>query len=171
MVAGMTGHAATAKSGSYGWLLDAGHVWAGGLWLGGLAVLLIAGLSACRRLPDEVRASAIRAMVADFSRRALFLAPITVGLGVWLAARYLGWDFPLQLFSSRYGVLLCIKISALVVVGGIGAYNWRVVQPGLASLSGERRLRRSSSAELIFGAVLLLATAILVALPLPGDEM
>ncbi len=171
IVAGMTGHAATAKSGSFGWLLDAGHVWAGGLWLGGLAVLLIAGLSACRRLPDEQRALAIRSMVADFSRRALIVAPLTVALGVWLAARYLGWGFPLQLFSSRYGVLLFIKISALAVVGGIGAYNWRVVQPGLVSLSGERRLRRSGAVELIFGAVLILATAVLVALPLPGDEM
>jgi putative copper export protein len=171
VVAGMTGHAATAKSGPYGLLLDAAHVWAGGLWLGGLAVLLIAGLSACRRLPDERRIPAVRALVGDFSRRALVFAPLTVGLGVWLGARYLGWSFPLHLLDSRYGLVLALKIAALIMVGGIGAYNWKVVQPRLAAASGEKRLRRSGRLELIFGLLLLAATAVLVALPMPGDEM
>lgn len=171
IVAGMTGHAATAKSGPYGLLLDSAHVWAGGLWLGGLAVLVGAGLGACRRLPDPRRLAAARALVADFSRRALIFAPLTVGLGVWLAARYLGWSFPLQLFDSRYGLVLALKIAALVVVAAIGAYNWRIVQPGLSGPNGEGRIRRSGILELIFGALLLAATAVLVALPLPGDGM
>ena len=171
LVAGMTGHATTEKSGPYGSLLDAAHVWAGGLWLGGLAVLLLAGLSAAGRLPESRRGPAVRAMVADFSRRALILAPLTVGLGVWLAARYLGWSFPWHLFSSSYGVVLFIKVVALVVMGGIGVYNWRVVQPGLAHPPGERRLRSSGWLEVLFGVLLLAATAVLVALPIPGDGM
>lgn len=171
VVAGMTGHAATDKSGPYGLLLDAAHVWAGGLWLGGLAVLLVGGLSACRALPVNRRTSAVRALVADFSRRALVFAPLTVGLGVWLAVQYLGWSFPLDLFSSRYGVVLFLKIVSLLVVGAIGAYNWRVVQPRLRAGLGGKQLHRSGLLELIFGSLLLAATAVLVALPMPGDEM
>jgi putative copper resistance protein D len=171
IVAGMTGHAATAKAGSYGLLIDTAHVWAGGLWLGGLAVLLLAGVPVCRSLPDERRVATVRALVADFSRRALIFAPLAVGLGVWLAARYLGWDFVLHLLSSRYGGVLLLKLILLVGVGAVGAYNWRVVQPGLAAQAGERRLRGAALLELAFGILLLAATAVLVALPMPGDGM
>ncbi len=167
---GMTGHAATEKAGRLGLLLDAGHVWAGGFWLGGLAVLLFVGVGACRTLPATERPQLLRALVADFSRRALIFGPLTVGLGIWLAIRYLGWTWPVHLFESRYGVTLAVKLAALVLVGAMGAYNWRVVQPSLAGPEGEGRLRRSARLELLFGLLLLAATAVLVALPFPGDD-
>lgn len=171
IAAGMTGHAATAKAGRLGMLLDAGHVWAGGFWLGGLAVLLLAGLGACSAVPAEHRPPLLRALVADFSRRALVFAPLTVGLGVWMAVRYIGWSWPLQLFDTGYGWALTAKLSLLVVVGGLGAYNWRVVQPRLGHPEAEGALRRSGRLELLFGTLLLAATAVLVALPLPGEAM
>ncbi len=166
---GMTGHAVTAKSGPGGALLDAAHVWAGGLWLGALAVMLLAGLGVLRGIVPERRGTVLRAMVADFSRRALLLAPLTVALGVWLAARYLGWSWPLHLFESSYSWALFAKLVALLGVGLLGAYNWRVVQPGLRQANGEARFRRSGRWEVGFGILLLAATAVLVALPLPGD--
>lgn len=171
LTAGMTGHATTAKAGSWGYLLDAAHVWAGGLWLGGLAVLLLAGLPACRGLPAEERPALHRALVGDFSRRALLFGPLAVGLGVWLAARYLGWSWPLHLAGSGYGVALAVKLAALGGVAAMGAWNWRVVQPRLTHAGGEARLRRSARLELLFGSLLLAATAVLVALPFPGEEM
>jgi putative copper export protein len=168
---GMTGHAATEKAGRLGWLLDAGHVWAGGFWLGGLAVLLVAGVGACRTLPATERPQLLRALVADFSRRALVFGPLTIGLGVWLAIRYLGWTWPVHLFESRYGVALSVKLAALVLVGALGVHNWRVVQRSLTRPEGEGRLRKSARLELFFGLLLLAATAVLVALPFPGDDM
>lgn len=171
LVAGMTGHAGTARGGNLGVLLNAAHVWAGGFWLGGLAVMLLAGLTACRSLPADERARLVRTLVADFSRRALIFGPVAIGLGVWLAARYLGWTFPLHLFESGYGTTLAIKLAALVGVAALGAYNWRVVQPALTEPTGEARLRTAGLFELLIGALLLAATAVLVALPLPGDEM
>jgi putative copper export protein len=171
LVAGMTGHASTARGGSLGVLLNAAHVWAGGFWLGGLAVMLLAGLAACRSLPDDERPGLVRMLVADFSRRALVFGPMAIGLGIWLAARYLGWNFPLHLLESRYGTALTVKLIALAGVAGVGAYNWRVVQPALGKPSGEPRLRATARLELLLGGVLLAATAVLVALPLPGDEM
>ena len=171
LVAGMTGHAGTARGGNLGVLLNAAHVWAGGFWLGGLAVMLLAGLAACRSLPSDERPGLVRTVVADFSRRALVFGPVAIGLGIWLAARYLGWSFPLHLFESRYGATLAVKLTALAGVAALGAYNWRVVQPALGKPAGEARLRATARFELILGVVLLAATAVLVALPLPGDEM
>jgi putative copper export protein len=171
LVAGMTGHAVTERGGGLGLFINAAHVWAGGFWLGGLAVLLMAGLAACRRVAGEERPRLIRVLVGDFSRRALVVGPLAVGLGVWLAIRYLGWRWPLDLFDSSYGTALLIKLLALAGVAALGAWNWRVVQPGLAEPKGERKFRRSGGLELLLGTVLLAATAVLVALPLPGDEM
>jgi putative copper export protein len=171
LTAGMTGHANTARSGPGGWLLDAGHVLAGALWLGGLGVLFIAGLGACRLLPASERPALLRLLVADFSRRALFLAPLTVGLGAWLAARYLSWRWPLQLAQSGYGWVLAGKLVALGGAGVLGAYNWRITQPRLRDAGGETRLRRCSALELLFGVILLALTAVLVALPLPEGRM
>jgi putative copper export protein len=171
LVAGMTGHAATPRGGSLGLFLTAAHVWSGGFWLGGLAVMLGAALPACRAASPEERPALVRTLVADFSRRALICAPLVVGVGVWLAIRYLGWTWPLTMFDSTYGIALAIKLAALAGVAALGAWNWRVVQPRLADASGESRLRRSALIELILGALLLAATAALVALALPGDEM
>lgn len=169
--AGMTGHAVTSRAGPGGFLLDAAHVWAGGLWLGGLAVLFLAGLPACRGLPAEERPVLLRALVADFSRRALLFGPLTIGLGVWLAARYLGWSWPFHLTESSYGLVLAVKLAALAAVAAMGAYNWRVVQPALARPEGEERIGRSAGLELLFGLLLLAATAVLVALPFPDEAM
>lgn len=171
LTSSMTGHAATEKAGLAGLLLDGAHLWAGGLWLGGLALLLTAGLGATTQLPEEARADAVRAMVADFSRRALVAAPLTVLLGGALAVRYLGWAWPLELTGSGYGRTLLTKLALLLLVGGIGAWNWRVVQPSIAAPGGVDRLRRTAAAELLFGVLLLGFTALLVALPMPGEEM
>jgi putative copper export protein len=169
--AAMTGHAASGRAGAMGELLDAAHVWAGGLWLGGLAVMLIAGLGACRQLWPEQRPPVIRALVADFSRRALVFAPLTLALGTWLAARYLGWSWPLHLGSGSYTWALAVKLAVLAGVGALGAYNWRFTQPGIARTGGESRLRRFSVLELVLGILLLAVTAVLVALPLPEAPM
>ena len=112
----------------------------------------------------------IRALVGDFSRRALIFGPLAIGLGVWLSIRYLGWTWPLHLFATSYSIALAVKLGVLVVIAGLGAYNWRVAQPGLAHVSGEKRFRKSGTLEVTFGALLLLVTAVLVALPLPGEH-
>lgn len=171
LTAGMTGHANTAKSGPGGWLIDAAHVTAGGVWLGGLAVMLLAGLGACRGLEPERRPEALRSLVGGFSRRAQVCAPLAIGLGGWLAVRYLGWSWPLHLARSTYGWVLAGKLAVLVGVAALGGYNWRVTQPRLAREGGESRLRRFSALELWFGAILLGITAVLVSLPLPEGGM
>ncbi len=171
LTAGMTGHANTGKSGPGGVWIDAAHVTAGGLWLGGLAVMLLAGLGACHGLEPERRPALLRSLVGDFSRRAQVLAPVTIGLGVWLAARYLGWSWPLHLARSTYGWVLAGKLAVLAGVAALGGYNWRITQPRVTRDGGESRLRRFSALELLLGVILLGVTAVLVALPLPEGRM
>jgi len=67
--------------------------------------------------------------------------------------------------------VLAIKLAALAGVAALGAFNWRVVQPALSRPAGESRLRSAAVFELVLGVILLAATAVLVALPLPGDGM
>src|ERR1051326_4448997 len=105
------------------------------------------------------------------SRRALLFGPLTMGLGVWLAARYLGWSWPFHLTESSYGLVLAVKLAALAAVGAMGAYNWRVVQPALARPEGEERIGHSAGLELLFGLLLLAATAVLVEIPFPDEAM
>jgi putative copper export protein len=66
--------------------------------------------------------------------------------------------------------VLLLKLACLVGVAGLGAFNWRVVQPRLEAGTGDELLRRSAWAELGLGALLIIVTAVLVALPAPGLE-
>ena len=164
LTTGMTGHAATAEAGRFGWLLDAGHVGTGGVWIGGLLVLMGAGIPACRVLDPDARNSARRLLVGLFSNRALIMAPLTVGFGALLGVQYLGWRWPLSLFSSSYGWALAVKIVLVIVIAALGAANWRYVQPRLEKPEGERLFRRTGGGELLFGVLVLGVTAVLVAL-------
>ena len=164
LTTGMTGHAAASEAGRFGWLFDAGHVAAGGIWIGGLFVLMLAGLPACRVLEPNARSSARRLLVGLFSSRALVVAPLTVGFGALLGVQYLGWRWPLLLFESNYGWALAVKIGLVIVIAVLGAGNWRYVQPRLERTEGERLFRRTGGAEALFGLLVLGVTAVLVAL-------
>ena len=163
--AGFTGHAATAESGPGGWLIDAIHVGAGGIWLGGLFVLLAAGLPSCSVIDQPARGRARFLLVRHFSRRALVAAPLTVLFGFWLGIRYLGWTWPISFYRSGYGWALAVKVILVVFVALLGAWNWRVIQPRLEKTGEESGLRRAGMAELLLGLLVLGATAVLVALP------
>ena len=56
----------------------------------------------------------------------------------------------------------------LLLVLAAGFYNWRRVRPRLGDDAGTRTLRLTSAVELIGGALVVIATAMLVATPLPG---
>ena len=164
LTTGLTGHAATAEAGRFGWLLDAGHVGAGGIWIGGLFLLMLAGLPACRVPEAGDRSSARRLLVGLFSRRAVIVAPLTVGFGALLGVQYLGWQWPLSMFRSSYGWALAVKIGLVIVIAALGASNWRYVQQRLEQPEGERLFRRTGGAEVVFGVLVLGVTAVLVAL-------
>lgn len=144
--------------------LDALHVLAVSTWIGGLAALVFAGLPAAAELPLPAgRASA--ALVNAFSPVALVSGALVVLTGAAQGALQLG-SFD-ALTGSTYGRVLLIKVAAVALALGAGAFSWRRVRPLFATGDATARLRRSGGAELLASLLVLLATAVLVALPTP----
>jgi putative copper export protein len=63
--------------------------------------------------------------------------------------------------------VLLVKVALFAAVSLFGAYNWRRLTPALEDPDRLHVLRRSATTELVVGALLLAATAALVALPAP----
>ncbi len=168
----MTGHAVTEAAGPTGMLLGALHLLAGAAWLGTLMVVLAAGLGPLSRLAPDQRGPLAARLIRAFSPVALVGAGVTVAAGGILSWRYLGHSLAERfgaLTGTPWGVALLVKLAVLVAVAAVGAWNWRVVLPGLGSAAGAGRLQRSARAEILLGLILLAVTAVLVALPMPAE--
>ena len=138
--------------------VDALHVAAASCWLGTLFVLALVVI-----LP---RKYAVLPCIRAFSPVALTSASTLAITGLWAAYVHVGtWS---AVLGSTYGRTLCIKLALVAAVAAVGAYNWRWATPKLVA-GDEHALRNSARAELILGALVLLATAILVATPLPME--
>jgi copper transport protein len=131
------------------------HFAAVGVWLGGLAALLLG----VRGEPDEPKATAVRRFSA-VAGVALGLVAIT---GVVRAVDEVGsWG---DLFSTGYGQLVIVKAGLLLVLAALGGVNrYRNVRLAGRSLRG---LRSVSRAELGLGAGVLAVAAILATLVPP----
>lgn len=161
----LMGHFHALKIGTIaGVLLGALHLLGAGLWLGTLTLLVAVGWGG----EAAGRGSRVARLILRFSPLALTGASIVALTGLLTGWQTVG-SFG-ALLGTPYGRTLLIKLSFLIGVAGTGAFNWRVVQPKLAAGGGEQLLRRSAYIELAMGIGLLLATAILVALPAPGLE-
>jgi putative copper export protein len=129
-------------------------------------MLMAAGFPAALSARGEGGTVAFAAMVEAFSPVALAGAG-TAGLtGIINALFHL--RAPAELWGTRYGQFLLIKLALLAVVAAIGFHNWRRIRPTLGDEAGAQRLSRTARGELVAGALALLVTAILVALPTPG---
>ena len=172
LAAPLTGHAVSEVAGDTGVLVDALHLLGGSAWLGTLLVTTVAGLAALARLEPEQRSRLVARLITAFSPVALIGASLAIAAGAVLSWRYLG-DSIGERFSAltgtSYGQALLIKTLTLLVVLSLGAWNWRVVVPRLGTAAGTDRLGRSARLEILFGIILLLVTAVLVALPMPAE--
>ncbi len=146
---------------------DGLHVLAASSWLGTLALVLIAGVPAAVRLAATDRGPSVAALVNAFSPVALASAALAVGSGVFAAWLHVG-RIP-NLWGTRYGITLLVKLTILGVVALTGFYNWRFVQPRLGTDDATRQLRRSASVEVMVAVIVLLVTAVLVATPTSMD--
>lgn len=165
----LTGHASEHPWGpSFGVGLHAVHLLGGGLWLGTLAALAIAALPLLgdgRVVANRDHATLAR-LVSTFSPLALVGAGLAVGAGLLLGWSYVGSLAALT--ATAYGRALLLKSGLLLLTMALGAWNWRRVSPALGRPEGSARLRRSVTAELAVGLLLVATTAVLVALPAPG---
>ena len=160
----LSGHAAAApRLTTLAILADTGHVLGAAGWLGGLLALMVAAVPLARE-----DGGAVAELVHAFSPTALFFAGLTFSSGVFSAWLHLG--SVAALWSSGYGRTLVVKLAVVALTAGTGAYNWLRVRPALGSTEATRRLRRSATLELLIGVVVLLVTAVLVALSAPASE-
>ncbi len=134
------------------------HILAAGVWVGGLASLLASMRGATT---DEVAATARR-----FSRVAGFALATLAATGLVRAVQEVGSVD--ALWSSDFGRVLIAKSLLLLVLGSLGTVNHFFSVPAAARTL--RPLRRVGRVELAVGAVVLLATGLLVNLVPPTSN-
>jgi putative copper export protein len=170
LAAPLTGHALGAEqAGAWGYPLDALHVLGAGAWLGTLGVLLIAGVAGSRELPEPARGPWVAKLVQTFHPVALYGSGITVLAGVGLSIRYLEGSLS-GLWTSGWGRTLLVKLGLLLGIVILGAWNARVMRPGLGTTVTTGRFTRSALLELSLTTLLLGVTALLVVQGLPGED-
>ncbi|MGH3770947.1 MAG: copper resistance protein CopC [Pseudonocardiaceae bacterium] len=152
------GHAAVGLQPALALPVDVMHLLAMGLWLGGLATLVVV-LPAADTATPEAPAVPERA-VYRFSSIATGSVVILLGTGSYQSWRQLGsWA---AFGSTDYGRLLLVKLGAFALMVGVAGLSHRwVVQHRRAPL-GARALRRSVFGEAALGALALGVTALLV---------
>jgi putative copper export protein len=112
-------------------------------------------------------------MVNGFSPLALTAATALFLAGSATAFLYLG--SPAAVYGTVYGRVFAAKFVVFCAIGAIGYFNWQRVRPQLEEAAQgngddpavEALLLRSAGAELAVAAVVLVLTAVLVALPMP----
>lgn len=147
--------------------VNAVHVLAASTWLGTLLVLSIVGIRGIlKREPSGTpRATLVADLVNSFSPLALTAAAFVALTGLttaWMHLKRIS-----SLWTTGYGMTLIIKLIFVLIVVVLGAWNWRRVRPTLGDLGTEEAIKRSSTMELAFGAIVLICTAVLVTLPSP----
>ena len=160
------GHAAAVERGrAVALLADGLHLLGAGAWMGTLALLLGVGIPAALRAPSGGRGVGVAALLRAFSPIALAGAGTAAATGVASALFHLG--APAELWGSGYGRALLLKLALLALAALAGFRNWRVLTPALEGDAGARALRRTVAAEVGVGVLVVLVTAVLVALPPP----
>jgi copper transport protein len=154
------GHTATASPAWIVRIADLAHVFAAGVWLGGVLMLgRILTWRRRRKVPLNAGELAVR-----FSVVASVALTVVVAAGILLTWSIL--DSPGELVSTAWGRLLLIKLAAVGLAAALGGYNHFFVVPQLTHESqgpaaGDllRRVVRVEGAVLV---VVAAVTAILV---------
>lgn len=167
-VPAMSGHAIADRTfAPFTLLLDGIHVLAGGVWLGTLAVILVVGIPVAIRATDTVKSGeSVARIVNAFSPLALTCAAVLVFTGIVAARVHVAsWA---AFTSTSYGRALLVKLALVVLLVAVASWNWRRVKPALET-DGPARLARLGRTEVSIALVVLLVTAVLVALPTPFE--
>ncbi|MGH2845998.1 MAG: copper resistance CopC/CopD family protein, partial [Thermoleophilaceae bacterium] len=150
----LAGHASTVDPAALLVPANALHVSAMAVWVGGVAMLLLALPAATRRLDPRERTALLAAAVARFSTIALIAVAALVASGVLQAVAEL--ERVADLLESGFGRAILVKVGLVVALLALGAWNRSSGRPRLAERAarGESpgrtglRLRRSLTAEL-----------------------
>ena len=157
-------HGAAIGSGwIWGTLFDALHLAAASVWIGGLAVLLLA----VRANPDR-RIEAVR----RFSVVAALMVPVLLAAGL-LSALIQIPDID-GIAGTDWGAAFIVKLILLGLLFAAAAANAFLLRPRDAAASGSdpvlaRRFSRMMRAEVALGLAVIAASAVLTQLPSPAS--
>lgn len=174
VTAPMGGHAGTHSPEALLICVDAAHVVCMSVWLGGLAMLLVAMPLVSGALTSAEKTPLLATVVGRFSRVATIVVALLVATGIVQSIVLVGSIDALS--ETAYGRLVLAKVAALLLLLGLGAHNQRRSLPRLRRLArgGESPgraalvLRRAVAAEVAFVVVVLAVTSVLVATEPPG---
>ena len=139
------------------------HVVAVSIWSGGVLALLTMAI------PAERDVRALGATVWRFSLTALVCVAVIVTTGTLQSLKRL--VLLEDLFETPFGVALLAKILMLVALAALGALNLFVWGPRLrAGIAARAGLVRGVAVETILFAAVLVAAAVLTALPYPAQD-
>jgi copper transport protein len=170
---GLAGHAGQRSPRGLALPLDAVHIAAGAIWLGGLIGIVVFWLNVGR----EGRVAALAVVVPRFSTTAFFSVLALIGTGIGqslLELPTLG-----SLWQTNYGKALVVKIVLLFAALALAAVNLARTKPRLEA-AGVRPsdgpaaallLRRLVQGEILFVTGALFAAAVLTSLPPPASAL
>jgi copper transport protein len=170
---GLAGHAGQRSPRGLALPLDAVHLAAGAIWLGGLIGIVVFWLNVGR----ESRVAALSVVVPRFSTTAFVSVLALIGTGIGqslLQLPTLG-----SLWETNYGKALVVKIVLLFAALALAAVNLARTKPRLEA-AGVRPsdgpaaallLRRLVQGEILFVAGALFAAAVLTSLPPPASAL
>lgn len=159
------GHAAAVEPGAaFAMLVDAIHLFAAGLWIGGLLPLALLARAAARDDGADARPYAVIA-ARRFSRGAFVLVLVLLVTGAGNALAHVG-DIA-GLVGTSYGRLLLVKLTLLAPILALGAWHRGWVLPRLgggAAREGRPALRRLASGVALEAALALVLLGVVAAM-------
>jgi copper transport protein len=152
VVPGLSGHAGDPGRGTFTLAVDAVHVAASAIWIGGVAQLVLVVPHATRGLTDAARDRARRAALGRFSTVALGAVAVIAVTGAGRALWEVGTVS--QVWTTGYGRTLIVKS---LLLGGLVALGYR----NRNALDRFSEVRRRAVAELVLLAGVLAAVSVL----------
>jgi copper transport protein len=160
VVPGAGGHAAQTSPRGVAMTLDALHLLAGSIWMGGLLGLLVLWQAAA----PAIRVRCLGLVVPRFSAVAFASVMLLIGSGIWASLLHLP-TFG-SLWQTSYGQALVAKIALLATAMLVAAVNLARTKPRLQAAAFDPAVGPSAAVllrRLVGGEVLLIAGAIFAA--------
>lgn len=161
----LTGHSGAVRHSAAAVAADVAHVLGAGGWLGGLTTMIICAMPLLKKLDAREAASAGKRLLHAYHGTAVECVTIVV-----LSAIISAWTrFPTvsAIWTTPYGQMLLRKLIFVAVVLGFGFYHWRKIVLPEWNEDTAFRFKRTAALELLFGAVVVAFTALLISTQLP----
>ena len=163
----LAGHAGQKSPRGLSLPLDAAHLGAAGIWLGGLIGIVVFWLTVGR----AARAAALALVVPRFSLVAFGSVLLLIGTGI--GQSLLELPTFATLWQTSYGKALLVKIALLAAALVLAAVNLARTKPRLQAGDADAPLllRRLVQGEILFVAAALFAAGVLASLPPPSSAL